>query len=308
MNRTCKIIMYHYVRPIKNSKDPKMKGLEVENFERQVDFFIKKFKFITADQLIESIYENKDLPQNSIILTFDDGLNDHHSYVFPILKKKKIQGLFFPPAEPIIANKVLDVHKIHFILARWKNQISLIKEIFDFINSNRKKYNLRDPKKYFSDLAVANRFDSQEIIFVKRILQRDLPKELRSELTDKLFKKVSSDEEKFAENFYLTFEQIAEMRDAGMFFGSHGFRHEWLSYLNNNELDKELAESIKFLTKIKQKKRIMCYPYGDFDERVISKIKEFNFKIGLTSEVGEADLKQEYAFKLKRYDTNDFPQ
>ena len=52
----------------------------------------------------------------------------------------------------------------------------------------------------------------------------------------------------------------------------------------------------------------MCYPYGDFDERVISKIKKLDYKLGFTTEIGDAELTNENAFKLKRYDTNDFPQ
>lgn len=300
--------MYHYVRPIKKSKDPKIKGLELEGFERQIKFFQQNYKFITAGELLDCIYNNTELPKESVLLTFDDGFNDHYSYVFPILKKREIQGLFFPSAEPIIKNRVLDVHKIHFILTRCKNEENLIKEIFDFITTNKTKFNLKDPKEYAKDFGDFNRFDTKGIIFIKRILQRDLPKKARNELTDSLFKKIIDDETKFAKKFYLTFDQISEMNDSGMFFGSHGYKHEWLSHLNDDDLDVELNKSFEFLTKINQNKKIMCYPYGDFDERVISKIKKLDYKIGLTTEVGDAKLKKDYAFKLERYDTNDFPQ
>ena len=37
----CKIVMYHYVRPIKNSKYPNIKGLELHGFQRQIEFFKK---------------------------------------------------------------------------------------------------------------------------------------------------------------------------------------------------------------------------------------------------------------------------
>lgn len=35
-----------------------------------------------------------DLPENSILLTFDDGLKDHFQNVYPILKKMKSKGYF----------------------------------------------------------------------------------------------------------------------------------------------------------------------------------------------------------------------
>ena len=37
------IVMYHYVRPIKGSKHPNIKGLELENFKKQINFFLKNF-------------------------------------------------------------------------------------------------------------------------------------------------------------------------------------------------------------------------------------------------------------------------
>ena len=51
---------------------------------------------------------------------------------------------------------------------------------------------------------------------------------------------------------------------------------------------------------------IICYPYGSFDERVINIIKNQGYKAGLTTEVGNAILDKNEAFKLKRFDTNDF--
>ena len=56
-------------------------------------------------------------PKNAILLTFDDGLIDHYISVFPLLDKHGIQGCFYPSNMPIEESKVLDVHKIQFILA-----------------------------------------------------------------------------------------------------------------------------------------------------------------------------------------------
>jgi peptidoglycan/xylan/chitin deacetylase (PgdA/CDA1 family) len=304
---SCKIIMYHYIRPIKNSHYPKINGLEIKEFEKQITFFEKKFNFISGEEIIDLIYENKSIPKNSIILTFDDGFNDHFSNVFPILKKKQIQGLFFPSLKPIIEKKVLDVHKIHFILEKNKNRKELLIIIQQLIQSKKKKFSLKDPEKYL-DFPNFSKYDNRETALIKKILQINLPEKARNEITDDLFKKIIHDEKDFAEKLYLSLDQILEMQESGMFFGSHGYKHEWLSNLTDNELNNELIESLKFLKKIKQDKKIMCYPYGDYNEKVIKKIKEKNYKIGLTAESGDAELSIRNAFKLKRYDTNDFLQ
>ena len=126
---TCKIIMYHYVRPIKNSTFPDIKGLELDGFKRQITYFQKNFHFITAHEILDSIYNGTKIPENSIALTFDDGLKDHYSFVFPILKQLEIPALFFPPAKPIEEKIVLDVHKIHFILASVKNKSDIVNKM-----------------------------------------------------------------------------------------------------------------------------------------------------------------------------------
>ncbi len=122
--------MYHYVRPLKQSKYPEIKGLEVKRFLSQIEYFKNNFHFITVEHLLDCIYEEKQLPEKSVLLTFDDGFKDHYSHVFPILKKYQIQGSFFPPAKPIEEKIVLDVHKIHFILASTINKHEIVKEIF----------------------------------------------------------------------------------------------------------------------------------------------------------------------------------
>ena len=309
MNKA-KIIMYHYVRPLKNSEYPEIKGLEVGQFQNQIEFFRKNFHFgdvnILFDSIKSSSIENNDL----VFLTFDDGLKDHYNHVFPILKKEKIQGLFFPPAKPIEENIVLDVHKIHFILASVKDKKILVNDIFERIHKFRKNWEIEEPENLWRRLAIPNRFDSGEIIFLKRILQRELPKEVRETVTQELFDKyVTTDEAEFAKKLYLSLEEIKEMSDEGMYFSSHSYSHEWLGYLEPENLDEEMKKSWKFCKKINpDRQQIMCYPYGNYNTDVIEKILEYNFKAGLTTDVGDAILDNENAFNLRRYDTNDFPQ
>ena len=95
------IITYHYVRPIKSSRYPGIKGLEINSFKKQLDYLSKKYNFITAEQLIEYFLTKKKLPKNPCYLTFDDGFKDHIKYVLPELQLRKIQGSFFPPAQAI---------------------------------------------------------------------------------------------------------------------------------------------------------------------------------------------------------------
>jgi len=89
MNK-CKIIVYHYVRHLKNAQY-KIYGMEVEKFEKQIRILKKTHNPIEVEEIIEVINNDKSIAKNSIMFTFDDGLKDHYKYVFPILKENKIE-------------------------------------------------------------------------------------------------------------------------------------------------------------------------------------------------------------------------
>jgi len=40
------IVMYHYVRDIKRSKYPRIKGLEISGFVRQLDYLIDNYNIV----------------------------------------------------------------------------------------------------------------------------------------------------------------------------------------------------------------------------------------------------------------------
>lgn len=311
MSNNCKIVMYHYVRPIKNSKYPKIKGLELDAFQRQISYFKKNFYILSATEFIDILVNNQEIKKNSILLTFDDGLKDHFSYTYPILKKNKINGLFFISSFPILEKKILDVHKIHFILEKNKDHKEIHNELIQQINENKQEYNLLSVEEYESKLSKPNRFDSGETIFIKRLLQRDLPLKLRESIVELLFEKyVTPDLNSFRNNLYLSEDEINEMVEGSMYFGSHGHSHEWYTELSNEQLKKELKISYNFTSKINisEKRIIFCYPFGNYNDSVIKEVKQAQYVAGLTTDVGDAKIDNNNLFKIKRYDTNDFPQ
>ena len=125
-----------------------------------------------------------------MLLTFDDGYRDHYECVFPELASRGIKGAFFPPVKPVAEREILDVNKIHFILAS-------IDDVSMLINELRLLYLSRDLSQstgisfddYWTALAKPGRFDSVSVVFVKCMLQYALPEKWRSLFSDILFKK-----------------------------------------------------------------------------------------------------------------------
>lgn len=303
------IVMYHYVRPIKNSKYPGIKGLEFEGFRRQLDYLSSKYSLITAEQLINYSRGGIDLPKNPCYLTFDDGYKDHIEFVMPELLSRKIQGSFFPPADAIEKRSMLDVNAIHFILVSTLDYKGLVKELN--IACLECGLNALDLNLLHDKWSKASRYDPPEIKYVKNMLQHALPKDIRSRIVSNLFKKyVGRTQIEFSEELYLSISDTKELVNNGMYVGSHGCRHVWLDKESKSGQLDEINLSLKFLEKLGACTNdwIMCYPYGAYNDDTLSILESNNCAIGLTTEVGFANLNKSKMLELSRFDTNDFPQ
>ena len=301
--------MYHYVRPIKNSQYPGIKGLELEGFKRQLDYLSDRYSLITAEELIAYSLGREDLPINACYLTFDDGYKDHIEYVMPELLARNIQGSFFPPAYAIEKREMLDVNAIHFILASTLDTEGLVIELNQAcLELGLTRSDLDSLQKF---MATKSRYDPSEIIYIKRLLQHALPKDIRSIIIADLFKKyVGKSQVEFSEELYMSLTDIKDLINNGMYVGSHGCTHAWLNKESRSGQLKEISRSLKFLNKVgaRTKDWIMCYPYGGYNDETLSILKSNNCSIGLTTEAGLASLNRSKMLELSRFDTNDFPQ
>lgn len=55
MNSSVSIVMYHYVRDLKNSRYPEIKGLDYDLFKEQISFFKNNFHIIKMEELIDAV-------------------------------------------------------------------------------------------------------------------------------------------------------------------------------------------------------------------------------------------------------------
>lgn len=304
------IIMYHFVRNLKHSMFPQIKGLDIRDFREQIAYLKKHYQFIRMEDLILSIEEDYPLPKKAVLLTFDDAYVDHYVHVFPILQENNIQGSFFPPAKAIIDHSVLDVNKIHFILASGE-KTKIIAAVYEQLDRYRNEFNLSSNHYYYRKLAQPGRFDGPEIVFIKRLLQKELKEGLRNIIVDKLFQDmVTNDEESFSRELYMNIDQIKCMKHNGMHIGSHGYKHYWLNTLTKSKQMEEVQKSCDFLNTIgvDSKNRTICYPYGGYNQSLIRILKKHDIKLGLTTRVNIAEVSKKSRYELPRLDTNDIPK
>lgn len=315
------VIMYHYVRDIHNSRFPGIKGLETSQFREQVAYLKRNYNPVTVQQVIEAYNGGEKLPSKAFLLTFDDAYIDHYNTVFPILYDNGIQGCFYAPVKAVTEHSVLDVNKIHFILAQYHDDTSsyysIIEELKNGLDEYRAEYNLQSFDYYYNKLAVANRWDPKEVIFIKRLLQVELDETLRGVLTDRLFNKYvlrgEVSEEAFSRELYMSIDQMRMMVSCNMHIGAHGYNHYWLGHLSKEKQGIEIEKSLSFIKDVggDTTSWTICYPYGNFNSDTINILKGHGCKLGFTCEADLASSETEdcdAVFKIPRLDTNDIPK
>lgn len=93
-NRGVPVICYHSITEDKSKRGPIVIPKEI--FKDQLKT-IKDQGYITLTmaQLSAYLYENKPIPEKSVVITFDDGYKDNYTEAFPILKELNMTGTIF---------------------------------------------------------------------------------------------------------------------------------------------------------------------------------------------------------------------
>lgn len=306
------IVMYHYVRDLPNTPYPRIRGLLSHDFYGQLDYVGKHYQVCSLDEVMAAAAGRAALPRNACLLTFDDGLLDHYETVYPALQRKGMPGAFFPTVRSSQHELVLDVHKVHFILAVHPDPAALLDDLFQLIDQQRSQTFIPTQAELLAACAASkNRYDDQTLLIIKRLLQYVLPKPVRRQLASELFRRhVSDDEVAFARSLYMSLDHLRHMERSGMGVGGHGVEHDWLEHESAAEQAEEFEISRAFVVQILGREPgewVMNYPYGSYNATTVAvATASTGCVLGLTT---RPQLVVDFSspFETHRIDTNDLP-
>jgi peptidoglycan/xylan/chitin deacetylase (PgdA/CDA1 family) len=305
------IVMYHYVRDLARSRYPAIKGRTTEAFRGQLDHIGANYQVVTTQQILAARRGDERLPDNACWLTFDDGYADHYQNVFPLLDERGLQGTFFPPAQPILEGRLLDVNRIHFILASEPDASKLVALLREEVEKAREAGAALRPWQDYVDAFMGEcHLDTPEVLFIKLMLQTGLPEAVRNAICDALFARiVSADEVAFASELYMSVDQAKTMMRAGMSFGSHGYSHQWLSSMTPEDQAVDIDRSLDFLRGlgVPMTDWSICYPYGGYNQATLDIVRARSGALGVTTRDAVADLASDDPLELPRIDTIHLP-
>jgi len=267
---TCLISLHNKLYPRRNVII--LCAHEGKTFPLCVNYLCKNCKVISLDDFLEIHRNNAAIPENAVVITFDDGYRDNYTTVYPILKKYKMPATIFLTVNMIGTEKVFYSSKVRFAITNTKKQ---------FVQMNAKKWKLTTPG--------SREAASQELC--KSLKQ--MPEQPRNHKVDELIASldVELDETKLPQ--MLTWEQVKEMSDNGITFGAHTLSHAMLTKIPLEDARKEIVESKRVLEeKIQKPVKYFAYPYGtetDFNEDIKNIVRESGYTCALTFIAGYGD-------------------
>jgi len=106
---------------------------------------------------------------------------------------------------------------------------------------------------------------------------------------------------------YMDWGMLKEIHHSGLVdVESHTLSHFLLSFLTQEEAEKEIFESKKILEEgLGKKVNYLAYPYGDYNESVVNLVREAGYKLAFSTNPG-VDLHSSEQFFLKRVTVSGF--
>lgn len=259
--------MWHYIAP-----PVKVTGelCDVGTFRAQLRKIKEKFNVISAADLIAVITEGKELPERSLMLSFDDGTKDHYQVVLPLLLEMNLTATFFVLTAPF-SGKIPATFKLQLIFGEADRRI-IRYEVFP---QSLKNHNL---ERHLKDIQVGYyRFEPRENGEVKYTCNVRLgPEEKDAVVNDMFFQIFGNREAELTKQMFMDKSEVLELQKSGMNIGSHGINHHILTTLNQEELREELAGSKSFLEDLLDSKVFLfSYPGSLPGDKEIVKVEGY---------------------------------
>jgi peptidoglycan/xylan/chitin deacetylase (PgdA/CDA1 family) len=264
-----KVFAYHQVIGDKvHSNHSDLTGaIAALEFEMQVRYLCSRYRVISMQEFL-GLLEAHEIPENAVMLTFDDGYRNIYEYAFPVLKRYALPATVFCTGNALLDDTVWCDELLDLLLASKDPNVELNGTIY--------RVNSRNDR-----IDVFQRLVSQ--------LQREDFRTRQERMTE--LRKSLGDWAQNNTKRYLGRAEILEMQENRIIFGAHTMSHPLLgSIQDSRELEREINGSIDTLEEITgQKCSCFAYPFGDegsFSKPCIRILKERGIKAAFTTHRG----------------------
>jgi peptidoglycan/xylan/chitin deacetylase (PgdA/CDA1 family) len=236
----------------------------------QLRYLARHFKVISLEAMVDRLTNRSFLLTNEIVLTFDDGLRNNLTVVYPILRELQLPATFFVCPALIESGTWLWNHEMRCRLQ--KLAASKLAEM---------RMKLLAP-----DTSVDG--------IVEWMKTLRLPQRRQAEATIRQaspnFRPTASHRAAFD---LMDWDDLLSLHRDLITVGSHTLSHPILTTLSAQEIESELVESRRCLEqRLQRTVDFFCYPNGAYDRRAHQLVQK-TYRAAVTTESGVVDGREE---------------
>ena len=212
-------------------------------FAEQIRFCKSHLDVITPDDLPRALAGRRG---RYALITFDDGYRDNHDVAFPILKAESVPATFF------VATGFIDTPRVPW----WDELAWMVR------TSQRGGLELADWLPARLDYAS----DREDVVEALLRVYKTLPTESIDRYLDAVAKATGSGRcgVELGQDLWMTWDNLREMRAAGMTIGGHTVSHPVLPQTSSERRRQEILGCGRRLAeKLGEPMRYFSYPIGD---------------------------------------------
>ncbi|SDC50449.1 polysaccharide deacetylase family protein [Geotoga petraea] len=144
-----------------------------DEFEKQMEYLYKNnYTTLTLNQVIDYYYNNKPLPEKSVLLTFDDLYKSLLINAYPVLKKYNFHAVGFLVKDWIFDEK--EPNKDNYSVCLSKEELDEMKDVFEYANHTKSMHTRQgdktalqkeDKEKFINDYISCEKCVTTEKVF-----------------------------------------------------------------------------------------------------------------------------------------------
>lgn len=280
-SRNVQILTYHRVN---DEQNPFFPATPTTVFTRQMEFLSSCFNILSLGEAVARL-KHKDIPDNAVVITFDDGYKDNYLHAFPVLKKFSVPATIFLATDAIGSGRMLWHDQVFSAFRETK------KSVLSDYGEHSKTYSLRTLEDKLVTQAQILRF------------LRSLDEHKRSLWIACLREKLDVADGKNMPELMLTWDEVKTMHLDKISFGSHTVTHPILSKISPERVWQEISVSKAVIERhLGEAVRAFAYPNGtreDFRSSTKDLLGNVGYTCAVTSVFGANDANQD-VFELRR--------
>ena len=299
----CLYVVYHNFHSLKNTDYYNFKGVEEDQFKKQIEFLCNNYEPLTMDLLKKCLKNKKALPERSFYLTFDDGYKDQILFAIFQLRNFNLKGSFFINTKKLEEKKLLTVDKQRFLQYGTgefseflKSYCAAINELYPKIyneNFEPTEKNISQASDFYDEFE----FYSNEERFYRKIRDTFLNEEQVERITENLFDKYFDNEASLVEKYFMNWDDLFLIKEYGMDIGGHSHTHPLLHRMRYKEQAQDIEKNISILkNKLDIEIYAFSYPYGSFNDDTIRILRRNRIDFGFMENglIDRTELRDSY--------------